>query len=162
MCLRFSQSVGPAVAALLASASTLDAQTATQTVTFSVVPASQVALSAATAPLSVRASSRTAPTSASVAGTSYGITTNETNQKITASVDQPMPAGLTLSVALTPPPGAVSAGSTPLRSSAADVVTRISAVSARELPIVYALSGTAVNSSAPSARRVIYTIVAGQ
>ena len=36
-----------------------------------------------------------APTSASVAGSSYGITTNEANQKIAASINSPLPSGVT-------------------------------------------------------------------
>ena len=112
------------------------AQTATQTVTFSVVSMSRAAVSGTTSPIMVRTAivSR-APTSASVSGTSFAITTNESNQKIAASLDEPMPSGVSLAVALAAPAGAASAGRTNLGTVSADVVTGISGVSAMALRI---------------------------
>ncbi|MEP6732488.1 MAG: hypothetical protein ABJE10_17715 [bacterium] len=139
------------------------AQTATQTVTFSVVPISRVAFSGTAGPITVTtANPGSAPTSASMGGTSYAITTNETNQRISASLNSPMPAGVTLAVSLAAPAGASSMGSMTLGTASADVVTGISLVNASALPIVYTLSASANAPVAPGTRTVTYTISAGQ
>ena len=155
-----------ALAGILALGSRIEsllAQTATQTVTFSVVPVSRVAVSGSAGPIVVStASAGSAPTSASMGGTSYAITTNETNQKISAALDQPMPSGVSLAVALSAPSGASSTGSMTLSTASADVVTGISSVSASALPIVYTLSATATAAVAPGTRTVTFTISAGQ
>jgi hypothetical protein len=95
-------------------------------------------------------------------GSSYGITTNEKNQKITAAIDTPMPSGMTLAVALGAPAGGTSAGSRTLGTASADVVTGISMVSASALPIVYTLSASSTAPVAPGSRTVTFTIAAGQ
>ena len=139
------------------------AQTATQVVHFQVIPISHVAVSGSAGPIVVMSAvPGSAPTSASMGGSSYGITTNETNQKITAALDAPMPAGMTLAVALAAPAGAASAGTRTLGTAAADVVTGISTVSASALPIVYTVSASASAPVAPGSRIVTFTIAAGQ
>ncbi|MEO8335278.1 MAG: hypothetical protein ABI664_09905 [bacterium] len=139
------------------------AQTATQTVTFSVVAINRVAVSGSAGPLVVTtANPGAAPTSATMGGTSYGITTNEINQKISAAIDSPMPSGMTLAVALAAPAGAASRGTMTLGTASADVVTGISAVNASALPITYTLSASATAPVAPGSRTVTFTIAAGQ
>ena len=139
------------------------AQTATQTVRFEVIPMSRVAVSGSAGPLVVTsATPGAAPTSASMGGSSYGITTNETNQKITAALDSPMPTGMTLAIALAAPAGAASRGSMMLGTSSADVVTGISTVSASALPITYTLSASSTAPVAPGSRTVTFTVAAGQ
>ena len=139
------------------------AQTATQTVTFQVVPMSRIAVSGAAGPLVVSVASPGAqPTTATMGGSTYGITTNETNQKITAAIDTPMPSGMTLAVALGAPPGASSAGSMTLGTASADVVTGISMVSASALPIVYTVSASATAPVTSGSRTVTFTLAAGQ
>jgi hypothetical protein len=139
------------------------AQTATQTVTFRVVPISRIAISAPVGPIVVStASAGSAPTSASMGGTTYAISTNEVNQKISAALDAPMPNGVSLAVSLAAPAGAASIGATTLSTASADVVTGISTVSAASLPIVYTLSASASAPVAPGTRTVTFTIAAGQ
>lgn len=139
------------------------AQTATQSVSFSVVPISRVAVSGTLAPIVVRtANAGSAPTSASMGGTSYAITTNEANQKISAALDAPMPSGVSLAVSLAAPSGAASAGSMTLSTASSTVVTGITGVSATSLPIVYTLSASSTAVVAPGTRTVTYTIAAGQ
>jgi hypothetical protein len=141
----------------------LQAQTATQAVGFRVVPISRAIVSGPAGPLVVStAIAGSAPTSASMGGTSYAITTNESNQKISAALDAPMPSGVSLAVALAPPAGAASIGSIPLGTTSSDLVTGISAVNAVALPIVYTLSATATAPIAPGTRTVTFTIMAGQ
>ena len=146
----------------LGSATSLSAQVATQTVTFSVVSTSRAAISGTASPMMVRsATGSRAPTSASVGGSTYAITTNESNQKIAVSLDRPMPTGVALSVSLQAPAGAASLGRKNLRTASVDVVTGISAVSSAALPIVYSLSANADVDSAPRNRVVTFTITAG-
>lgn len=148
---------------LIGLAHEVTAQTATQVVRFQVNAVNQLAVTGSPAPMVINsATAGNAPTSVTGSGTSYGITTNEVNQKITASLDQPLPSGVTLEVTLAAPAGAASAGAKPLSTAAADVVTGISSTSASSLPIVYRLSATpAVHMSAPASRTVTLTIVAG-
>jgi hypothetical protein len=151
------------VAALGLGVEDLHAQTATQTVRFSVVPISRVAISGSAGPIVVStANPGSPPTSASMGGTSYAITTNESNQKIAAALDAPMPGGVSLAVALGAPAGAASQGSMTLNTASADLVTGITGVSAASLPIVYTLSASASATVAPGTRTVTYTIMAGQ
>lgn len=147
-----------ALMALMTGAGRVEAQTATQVVGFKVVPMNRVAIGTASASFTTQraATNSAAPTSAMVAGSSYGITTNEKNQKIVASINAPLPAGTTLAVSLGAPAGAVSKGMKTLGTTAADVVTGITALTATELPITYAL-----NARQPVTRVVTYTITSG-
>ncbi len=145
-----------ATMALTIGAGRVHAQTATQVVTFKVVAANRMAFGNASASVSVQRPNASAPTSASVAGSSYGITTNEVNQKISASINAPLPAGTTLAVSLAAPAGATSKGMKALSTRPADVVTGISAVNADALPVTYQVTG-----HAGGARIVTYTITAG-
>src|SRR6266545_6919173 len=139
------------------------AQTATQVVRFQVNAINQVAVSGSPAPMVINsATPGSAPAPVIGGGTTYALTTNESNQKITASIDQPLPSGVTLEVTLSAPAGASSAGAVPLSTAGADVVTGISSASASALPITYRLSATpAVQMSAPESRTVTFTIVSG-
>ena len=150
------------VAALAAPVS-VDAQSATQVVRFQVNAINQIAVSGNPAPLVLNsAAAGSAPTSVTANGSTYAITTNEANQKITASIDQALPIGVTLDVTLAAPAGAASIASVPLSTSGADVVTGISSVAAGALPITYRLSATpTVQMAAPAARTVTFTIVSG-
>jgi len=140
-----------------------NAQTATQVVRFQVNAVSQIGVSGE--PVSMAISSAVAgsgPTSVTANGATYAVTTNELNQKITASLDQVLPAGITLEVALVAPAGASSAGSVSLNTVGADVVTGLSRIVGASLPITYRLSATpAAQISGPAARTVTFTIVSG-
>ncbi|MEO8560637.1 MAG: hypothetical protein ABI601_01090 [bacterium] len=148
---------------LLSLSGSAAAQTATQTVTFRVNPISEIAISGAPAPIVVDAP-RTSETRthATMGGTSYAITTNEENQKIVAALDQPMPNGVQLAVALGAPRGARSRGDVELSTRAVDVVTSIQPGASRALPITYTLSASDVaRRGATGTRIVTYTVTSG-
>ena len=149
------------LSALTVAPAALQAQTATQVVTFSVVSSSRVAIGSATLPLqaSSMAPDASSRTGATVAGTSYAVATNEKNQKISASLDAPVPRGLALSVALGAPHGAVSRGLRPLGTTPTDVVTGIGGSDEGALPVTYRWNATSV--AALKNRIVTYTITAG-
>ena len=138
------------------------AQTATQVVRFEVNAVNQIGVSGSPAPLVINsATPGSAPASITAGGTSYAITTNESNKKITASVNQALPAGVTLEVQLAAPSGASSAAYVALGTSSADLVTGISSISAASLPITYRLSATPAVQMSAQARTVTFTIVSG-
>lgn len=157
-CLAFS-----GILALLFVPGHTAAQTATQVVRFEVTAVNQIGVSGSPAPLVINAATAgLAPTSVMASGSTYAVTTNESNRKITASLDQSLPNGVTLEVSLAPPAGAASAGNVPLSTEGTDVVTGISSAAAAALPITYRLSATpTVLMSAPAVRVVTFTIVAG-
>jgi hypothetical protein len=153
----------PGILAILICPGESLAQTATQVVRFEVNAVSQIGVSGSPAPMIVStAAAGSAPSTVTAGGTTYAVTTNESNQKITASLDLSLPDGVTLEVSLAPPAGAASAGSVSLSTAGTDVVTGISATAAAALPITYRLSATpVVMMSAPAVRTVTFTIVAG-
>ena len=152
-----------AAAAIVFFAVPAHGQNATQVVTFQVTAINEVAVSGNPAPMVIStATAGSAPAAVSGTGTSYAITTNEPNKKITASIDQPLPAGVTLEVSLAAPDGAASLGHVALGTGGTDVVTGISAANASALPITYRLSATTTAATmAPQARVVTFTIVSG-
>ena len=141
----------------------LFAQTATQVVQFQVNAINQIGVSGSPAPLVINsATAGSAPASVTAGGTSYAITTNETNKKITAAIDQSLPAGVLLEVSLAAPTGAASLGEVTLTTAPTDVVTGISATSGSSLAITYRLSATAtVQMPTPATRTVTFTVVSG-
>ena len=163
--MRFDRLTAAGVAGILAvglGSGGLSAQSATQTVTFSVVSMSRASFAGTVSPVIVRsAPAGRVPTSAVVGGTTYAIMTNESNQKIAASLDEAMPSGVSLAVSLAAPAGAASAGPTTLGTASADVVTGISAVNAPALPISFTLEARSAATSAPRRRTVRFTITAG-
>jgi hypothetical protein len=158
-----ARAVAAALAAVVAAPGTAAAQTtATQNLSFEVQAISQISVGGSPSPLVVStATTGSAPNSAATTG-AWSVTTNESNKKVTAQLDVAMPSGLTLTADLTAPSGATSTGATTLTTSAANVVTGISGVSASGLSIVYTLSATAAASpTGATARTVTYTLVTG-
>jgi hypothetical protein len=157
------RSLSAASIALVAALASADAQTATQVVTFSVVPVNRVAVSGAPAPMLINSAvAGQAPTSVSADGGTWAVTTNEANKKITASVNQALPAGVSLEVSLAAPSGASSPGSVALGTAASDVVGGISSLNAAALPITYRLTASpGAQVSGAATRTVTFTIVSG-
>jgi hypothetical protein len=138
------------------------AQTANQTVTFEVQAINQIAVTGSPSLTISTAVAGNAPTSVTAAA-SYAITTNQSNRKITASLNTAMPADVTLSVALAAPSGA-SAPASPvvLTTGAQDVVTGVSLLNAAALSITYTLSATSAAGVVPSSSKTVtYTVTAG-
>lgn len=152
-----------AAAALSVGANAVQAQesnVATQVVSFEVQAINLLSVSGSPSLVISASSAGAAPTTVTAPGT-YAITTNESNRKITASIDADMPSGVTLSVLFEAPTGA-SVASQSLSMAAADVVTGISALNESGLDLTYSLSATsAAGVVAAGNRTVTYTIVAG-
>lgn len=140
----------------------IEAQTATQRVTFRVTALSRVTVSADLSPMVISdAVAGAAPASVTTSGGSYAITTTERRQKITAALDASLPGGVTLELSMAAPPGASSSGLVALNTEASDVVTGIDAIAATALPMTYRLSATEpVFMPTAQTRLVTFTIVA--
>ena len=148
-----------AVALTLGAAGIASAQTATQTVNFTVTDLNTIAVSG-----DVTMSVAAGGSSSTDATTTYDVSTNSaTAKKITAYISEVMPSGTSLSVSLANPGGgAVSAGAVALSATTAltaqDLVTNITHLAASAKQITYVLSAD-VNAAATSdARTVTFTI----
>ncbi len=137
--------------------------TSQQVVTYEVQAINELSVSSGTVSLTVNsATAGQAPNVATDTATSYAITTNETDRKITGALNSDMPAGVTLSVTLASPTGATSTGKQVLSSSPTDLVTGISTLNEAGKGISYELAATsAAGVVASAAKTVTLTITAG-
>jgi hypothetical protein len=136
------------------------AQTATQTVTFEVQAINQLSVSGNPGALTIStATAGSAPSSATNTSTTWAITTNESNKKVTAAINLAMPTGVTLSLTLTAPSGAASSAVT-LGTVAQDAVTGITKLNASGLTVTYGLDATtSAGTVASTTRTVTLTIM---
>ena len=148
--------------AFLAGATSAAAgQTATQVVTFQVDAINQISFAGSPSLVVNTATAGSNPTSVTAAAT-WAVTTNQTGAKITASIGSAMPAGLTLSVNLTAPTGAASAGAQSLSTTSVDLVTGITKTAQSPLAVSYSLAATAAAGVVSSTTRTVtYTITGG-
>lgn len=137
------------------------AQTATQTVTYEVQAVNEISVSGNPAALIVNsATAGSEPDAATDATTTYSITINESNKKVTGSIDTAMPANTTLSVNLTAPTGGTSTGSVDLTTTDQDLVTGISSLAESGLSISYTFSATSAAGTISSASKTVTFTVA--
>jgi len=141
------------LALFAATAPVVAAQSATQVVRFRVLPQQQSVVQHMPAAMAPRGAAGAEATG------SYGFASNDSNRKITASLDQAMPNGASLAVAMTAPAGARSAGESTLGTEAVDVVTAIPASQSSGLPVRYIVRAPA-GLQAAEQRMVTYTVTA--
>jgi hypothetical protein len=147
--------------ALLGAATPVVAQSSAQTVSFQVDAINQIAFAGSPSLVINSATAGSAPSSVNAAAT-WAVTTNQSNAKITASINAAMPANVTLTVALIAPTGATSNGAQTLGTVATDVVTGITQVAQGALGVTYSLTATATAGVvASTTRTVTYTITGG-
>ena len=102
------------------------------------------------------------PDAVTDATTTYAITTNGTDKKITAALDTGMPHDTTLTVTLAAPSVGSSAGAVVLSTEAADVVTGITEVVDSGKTITYELDATvAAGIVGSGSKTVTFTITDG-
>jgi hypothetical protein len=119
------------------------ANTAQQTVTFQVDAIDEISVSGNPANLAVTtATPGSQPDDDTDNSTSWAVTTNGTNKKMTGDINANMPANVTLQINLTAPTGGSSSGDQALSTTAADLVTTITQVAESGLTIAYTLSAT--------------------
>ena len=144
-------------------AGSASAQTANQSVTVAINAINQIAFTGSPSLTITTAAAGSDPTSVSDASASWAVTTNQTGAKITGSIASALPAGVTLSVALTAPSGgSTSAGSQALSTTAVDLVTGLTKLAQGGLGVTYTLGATAAAGVVASTSRVVtYTITGG-
>ena len=134
----------------------LAGSSANQTVTLQVSAINEISISGNPGALTVNsATAGSAPNAVNDASTTYAITSNESDKKITAAIDSAMPDGTTLTVNLGAPTGATSAGAVALSTSAADVVTGITKLNESGKSISYSFSATAAAGVVASTSRTV-------
>lgn len=147
----------------LAASSMLAASSAQQTVTYEVSAINELSVSSPTVSLTVNAATAgSAPTAASNASTSYAITTNEEDRKITGVLNTAMPDGVSLFASLAAPAGATSVGPVALTGTAQDLVTGISTLNESGKVITYNLSATSAAGVVPSASKTVTLTVTAE
>jgi len=146
---------------IVSMAGTAAAQT--QGVNFQVQGINQVAFTSTPVTLTITtAVAGSDPTPVSDASSVWAVTTNQTNAKVSASINSVMPAGVTLSVALASPVGATNAGTVALTAVSQDLVTNITKQKASAQSVTYTLDATvAAGVIASSSRTVTYTLTPG-
>ena len=119
------------------------ANTAQQTVTFQVDAIDEISVSGNPGNLAVTtATPGSQPDDDTDNSTSWAVTTNGTNKKMTGGINSNMPANVTLQINLTAPTGGSSSGDQSLSTTAADLVTSVTQVAESGLTIAYTLSAT--------------------
>lgn len=152
---------------ILILGSLTQAHAATQT--FNIVVASITEISVSGAPGTLTVSTATAgsePTDATDETTSYSITTNGANKKITGQITTgglPPPSGIDLKILLDATDVGTGAGTvTLLAASASDLVTAITKKTASAKSITYTLSATtAAGELTSTSKTVTLTVSAG-
>jgi hypothetical protein len=141
----------------------IGANTTTQTVTFEVQAIDEIAASGDPGALTVSTATAGAePDAVTDNTTTYAVTTNGTNKKITGEVDAAMPASTTLEVNLVAPTGGSSAGDVTLTTTAADLVTSVAQRAESGLTVTYTFSATvAAGIVASDTRTVTLTLTDG-
>lgn len=139
------------------------ASSTTQVVTMEIDAVNEISISGSAPTLTIDAATPgSGPTSVSSSGITYSITTNESDKKITGSIDSNMPTGTTLTANLGAPTGATSAGAVSLSTTDADLVTAISTLSETGKTLTYNFSATAAAGTLASfTRTVTFSIVDG-
>ena len=126
----------------------------TQTVTFQVNAINEITVSGNPGSLIVNtATAGSEPDQVSDSSTTYNITTNGSNKKITGQLDSDMPSYTTLTVNLTAPSSGTSAGDVTLSAGAANLVTGINKKKGSSLGITYKFSATVDAGIVSSASR---------
>jgi len=146
---------------VVAAAASANAQTATQSVGYTVSAINQIAVTGSPSLTINTAVAGNAPTSVTSTGHSWAVTTNQTGAKITASIPTAMPAGITLTATMAAPAGATSAGALALSTTAVDLVTGITKLNATGLALSYQLDATSAAGVVSGTRVVTYTITGG-
>ncbi len=141
----------------------LAANTAQQTVTFQVDAINEISVSGNPGNLAVTtATAGSQPDQDTDNSTSWAVTTNGTNKKMTGDIDSNMPSDVTLEINLVAPTGGSSSGDVSLSTTAGDVVTSITQVAESGLTVTYSLSATVTAGTvAQDTRTVTLTLTDG-
>ena len=134
------------------------ANSAMQRVSFEIKPIDQITLSSERPTLTIdTATAGTAPAAVTADGGTYGITTNGTDRKITASLADALPPGVTLSMEMVAPATGTSLGWQALSPTPTEMVTGITRIAETGIPVRYRLAAT-VDAGIIAARTETVTV----
>ncbi len=141
----------------------LAANTAQQTVTFQVDAINEISVSGNPGNLAVStATAGSEPDEDTDNSTSWAVTTNGTNKKMTGDIDSNMPSDVTLEINLVAPTGGSSSGDVSLSTTASDLATSVTQVAESGLTVTYTLSATVTAGTvAQDTRTVTLTLTDG-
>ncbi len=151
----------PAAAlALLSSGPALGGNVSSHAMTFDFQSINEIAITGSPELTIASAVAGEQPQEATDSSSTYAISTNGTNKRITASIDTAMPAYVTLEVNVAVPSGSgTSRGYVTLTTLAENVVTGISLVADSSSTIAYKLSATIqAGVLSPNTRTVTFTL----
>lgn len=142
------------------------AQTATQTVTFAVNGINRISVSG---PASLTVNTATAgsqPSSAASSGITWAITTNQTNQKVTAELTAAsggnMPSGLTLTADMAQPSVGSTDGAQTLSTTPVRLVSGLTRVAQSGMALTLTLAAdVSAGVVSSTSRDVLYTVTTG-
>ena len=143
--------------AFTATTASAQSNTATQNVSINVAEIAVIAVSGNIS-MTINAATAGQAPDAATASSSYNVTTNGTDKKITAELDQKMPKGLTLNATMAAPEGAESEGKQALSDKAVNLVTGITQVRGTGLSLNYEAVATVDADPDSYTRTVTYTI----
>jgi hypothetical protein len=147
---------------VVSSAVAAQAQSTTQNVTYAVSAINQVSVTGTLTLTISTATAGTAPGAVTNSTSSWAVTTNGTNKKLTASLNSNMDTGVTLSLTAVAPSVGTSAGKKSLSTTAVDLVTGMAGVAESGMGLTYELAATlAAGVIASSSRTVTFTLVTG-
>lgn len=145
-----------AFSAMLTGFSTLSAaNTALVTVTFNILAEDDIAFSGNPGIFNLTPGNSPVTDNS----TTYSVTTNQNNQRISALINSALPTGVTLAVDLTAPAGATSLGLVNLTTVSANLVTGITDVDQSGLLVTYSMSASpSAAIGGPFNRTITYTL----
>jgi hypothetical protein len=150
-----------AVLVLGATGISLAGISATQTVSYEVQAINELSVSASPGTLTVSsASSGSQPDPVSKALTTYAITTNGSNKKITGAINTPMPDNVTLKITLAAPASGSSTNEVTLGTTPVDLVTGITQLAESGKTITYTLSALTAAGVVASAVTIVTLTIA--
>jgi hypothetical protein len=150
---------GAAVLALLVSMTGVANAQSTQTLNINVAKIVQFAFNASAVTLTISTATAGSDPAPATGASTWALTNNTTNALLSASLDTPMPAGMTLSVLLGVPAGSTS--STVNLTAVSQQVADLTKSAQSGLAVTYTLTAPASSGYLVGTRTVTYTVVAG-
>lgn len=145
---------------VVAAAASASAQ-ATQDVTINIQAINKIAIAGGAHTMTINTATAGQAPDDVTWSTTWAITTNQSNSKVSASIGSDMPSGVTLKVNMANPTDATSNGDVSLSSTSQELVTGITKLNESGLSLTYTASATALAGVQSVARTVTYTVTGG-
>ncbi len=147
------------VVALLVSVSAVAGAQTSQTLNINVAKIVQFAFNASAVSLTINTATAGVDPAPATGSSTWAVTNNTSNALLSASLDSPMPTGMTLSVLLGVPTGSTS--TTVTLTGVSQQVANLTKSAQAGLAVTYTLTAPASAGNYVGTRVVTYTVVAG-